>query len=105
MRNHFTALVMAIVALCALAAASVVALVALHVDATPGENQEIIHVMLGVIAPVITALLALALHQVKAAVTEVHVATDGRITELLDLTRSAAHAAGVAEGRAERKGE
>jgi len=105
MRNHFTALVAAIVALCAVAAAAVVAIVALHIDAVPGENMELIHVVLGVIVPAITALLALALHQVKAAVTEVHVATDGRITELLDVTRSAAHAAGVVEGRAERKAE
>lgn len=98
-RFTFFILVTAIVALCALAAASVVAIMAFHVDAKPGENLEIVHVVLGVIVPAITALLALALYNVKAAVTRVHVATNGRITELLELTRSTAHAAGVVEGR------
>src|SRR3954463_13958179 len=105
MRNHFTALVAAIVALCAVAAAAVVAIVAFHADAVPGENMEVIHVVLGVIVPAITALLALALHQVKAAVTEVHVAPDGRVPELLDLTRKTAHAAGIIEGQAAAKAE
>lgn len=99
--DHFTALVVGIVALCAIASGAVVAIMVFHVDARPGENLETIHVMLGVIVPAITALLALALQKMKAAVTQVHVATNGRITELLELTRRTAHAEGVAQGQAQ----
>lgn len=100
--DHFLTLILGIVALCAVVATSVVAVMTLHTNTVPHENAEIINIVVGVIGPVITGLLAIALYQVKGAVTEVHVATNSRLTELLKETRDAAHAQGLIQGRIER---
>lgn len=100
--DHFNAVIFAIVALCAVAAATVVAVMVFHRDATPGENMEILHILLGgVLGPAITALLAFALYSLKGTVNQGVINTNGRVDELLELTRNTAHAAGVAQGRHE----
>lgn len=58
-----------------------------------------ISAVIGSVAAVIVAIRGR--HMTHREIKEVHVSLDGRLEELLELTRKTAHAAGLAEGRAE----
>lgn len=83
-----TAYVWAIVVLCALALAFVVGVSVAKPDS---DNTALIALGLGVLAPVLTALVA-------AAIQQVHLAVNSRLTQLLILTAKASRAEGKAVG-------
>ena len=86
-----TVLVIAIIALCALATGSVVAITIIRPEA---DNTVLITTLLGIQVPVVMALLAAVLQQVHADV-------NSRLTQFLELTAKAGLAEGKLEGKAE----
>jgi len=82
--NNATIYVAAIVALCVLSAGFVVLISVARPNA---DNTGLILAVLGIVAPVITALLA-------AAIQQVHVGVNSRLTQLLELTAVASKAEG-----------
>lgn len=88
-------LVTGITALCVLEVGFIVAITAIRPDA---DNMPLIVMASSVVGPVITALLAIA-------VKGVHVAVNGRLSQLLELTAKASAAEGVIAGIDKQKAE
>lgn len=84
-----TLYVVAIVVLCVLTVAAVVAITIVR----PGvDNAAIVTTIIGITAPITLALLAAALQQV-------HLAANARLSQLLELTAVSSKAKGVLEGK------
>jgi hypothetical protein len=90
-----TLYIRAVVGLCVLA---VVAIITLFVVRPDKDHTALITLILGVLMPAISALLA-------AAVQQVHLAVNSRLTQLLALTQKASLAEGVLTGGAEARAE
>jgi hypothetical protein len=86
--SHTTTLVWACISLCVVAATFVVAMTLVRPAA---DNTPLILMVLGVVVPVITALLA-------AAVQQVHLAVNSRLSQLLMLTATSSRAEGELYG-------
>lgn len=92
MMARTTTYVAAIVVLCAMATVFVLSITFLRPQA---DNGTLIASVLGLIVPVVMALLAAAVQRVSTAV-------NGRLTELLEVTARNAHAEGKLAMRAEK---
>ncbi len=90
-----TALLIAIVVLCLTAAAFVLALSWLRPTA---DNGPTILLLFGIVAPVVTALLATVVQAARNEIQKVHLAVNSRLTQLLELTARASKAEGNLEG-------
>jgi hypothetical protein len=80
-----TMFVIAIVILCAL---TVVAIVVLQIARPEKDNTAIMTAIIGITAPILVAMLA-------AAVQQVHLAVNSRLSQLLELTATASRAKGA----------
>lgn len=85
--------VITVIALCALAAISVVLITILRPDK---DNTSVIATLLGLFVPSIGALIA-------AIIQQVHLAVNSRLTELLRVTAASSKAEGVKEATEARK--
>ena len=86
--NKTTVYLWVVVILCVLAVAFVVGITIVRPDK---DNTALIAVGLGVVVPVLTALVA-------ATIQQVHLAVNSRLTQLLKLTAAASRAEGKAAG-------
>jgi|GEM_PF-5029198 len=86
-----TLYVVSTIALCVLAAGFVLAITLIRPDK---DNSALILTVTGIVVPVVTALLAMA-------VQEVHLAVNSRLSQLLELTAAAAKAEGKLDGAAD----
>jgi arginine exporter protein ArgO len=85
--HRVTLYIAAILTLCALTVICVLGITFLRPAA---DNLSLIAVVVGVFTPIVTALLA-------AALKENHDAMNSRLTQLLELTKTSAHAEGKLE--------
>lgn len=84
-----------IVGVCAVAIATIAAIVILTVFQTPPvDNTAVIAVIAGIAGPIITALLG-------GAVYDLHGMLNSRLTELVEVTRLSAFSEGQAQGNLE----
>lgn len=90
-----TTLIVSIIILCVITVVFVLAITFIKPDT---DNTPIILLIIGIIVPVITALLAVVVQQV-------HLAVNGRLSQLLSLTAVSSKAEGIVEGVREEKAD